>query len=157
MTEDTPTSIPVNDKLKDLGVTKFSKQFNVIDIAFKEGQTVVFDIDPKNITKTRDNFEKEARRYADLSKDTIGKVSLILMDSTNNYLQYLLYNKPDGLNGKGHGEFSQISTLSRNPGALLTMKLAKKYCQDFFPDNLGQPYVAVKIDSHLEVLANKKF
>ena len=95
------------------------------------------------------------RRYPDLSKDTIVKVSLILMDSTNNYLHYLLYNKPDGLNGKGHGESFQISTLPRNPGALVTMKLAKKYCQDFFLDNLGQLYVAVKIDSHLEVLPIK--
>jgi hypothetical protein len=155
LTEDTPTSIPINDKLKALGVTKFAKQSNVIDIGFNEGQIVVFDIDSKKVTKTRDNFEKEARRYPDLSKDTIGKVSLILMDSTNNYLQYLLYNKADGLNSKDHRESSQISTLSRNPGAVVTMKLAKKYCQDFFLDNLGQPYVAVKIDSHLEVLPIK--
>ena len=35
------------------------------------------------------------------------------------------------------------------------MKLAKKCCQDFFLDNLGQPYVAVKIESHLEVLPIK--
>ena len=83
LTEDTLPSIPINDKLKALGVTKFAKQFNVIDIAFKERQTVVFDIDPKKITKTRDNFEKEARRYPDLSKDTIAKVSLVLMDSVN--------------------------------------------------------------------------
>jgi hypothetical protein len=147
LTEDTLTFIPINDELKALGVTKFAKQSNVIDIGFKEGQMVVFDVDPKKVTKTRDNFEKEARRYPDLCKDIIGKVSLILMDSTNNYLQFLLYDKADGLNGKDNGERSQISTLPRNPGALVTMKLVKKYCQDFFLDNLGQPYVAVKIDS----------
>ncbi len=35
------------------------------------------------------------------------------------------------------------------------MRLAKKYCQDFFIDNLGQPHAAVKIDKHLEVLPIK--
>jgi hypothetical protein len=61
MTEDdTLTFIPINDKLKALGVTKFAKKSNVIDIGFKGGQMVVFDIDPKKITNTRDNFEKEA-------------------------------------------------------------------------------------------------
>jgi hypothetical protein len=92
LTDDTLKFISINDELKAQGVTKFVKQSNVIDIGFKGGQTVVFDIDPKKITNTRDNFEKEARRFPGLSKSTIGKVSLILMDSTNNYLQYLLYN-----------------------------------------------------------------
>jgi hypothetical protein len=156
LTEDTLTFIPINDKLKALEVTKFAKQSNVIDIGFKEGQMVVFDIDPKKVTNTRDNFEKEARRYHDLSKSTISKVSLVLMDSTNSYLQYLLYNKAaDAPNGKGSREHSQITTLSRNPAAVVTMRLVKKYCQDFFIDNLGQPYAAVKIDKHLEVLPIK--
>jgi hypothetical protein len=63
MTDDTFTFIEINDKLRALGVTKFVKQSNVIDIGFKGGQTVVFDIDPKKITNTRDNFEKESKRY----------------------------------------------------------------------------------------------
>ena len=62
MTDDTLTFIPINDKLKALGVTKFAKKSNVIDIGFKGGQMVIFDIDPKKITNTRDNFEKESRR-----------------------------------------------------------------------------------------------
>ncbi len=103
MTDGTLTFIPINDKLKALGVTKVAKKSNVIDIGFNGGQMVVFDIDPKKVTNTRDNFEKEARRYPDLSKSTIGKVSLVLMDSPNNYLQYLLYNKAaDAPNGKGN-------------------------------------------------------
>src|SRR5919197_1986719 len=102
MTDDTLTFIPIDDKLKALGVIKFARKSNVIDIGFKGGQMVVFDIDPKKITNTRDNFEKEARRYPGLSKSTISKVSLVLLDSTNNYLQYLLYNKTaDAPNGKG--------------------------------------------------------
>ena len=118
---------------------------------------VVFDIDPKKITNTRDNFEKEARRYPDLSKSIISKVSLVLMDSTNNYLQYLLYNKAaDAPNGKGNREHSQISyTLAQLLLQLIAMRLAKKYCHDFFIDNLGQPYAAVKIDKHFEVLPIK--
>jgi hypothetical protein len=60
MTDDMFTFIEINDKLRALGVTKFVKQSNVIDIGFKGGQTVVFDIDPKKITNTRDNFEREA-------------------------------------------------------------------------------------------------
>src|ERR687887_1309311 len=91
--DDTLTFIPINDKLKARGVIRFARESNAIDIGFKGGQTVVFDIDPKKVTNTRDNFEKEAKRYPSLSKSTISKVSLVLLDSTNNYLQYLLYNK----------------------------------------------------------------
>ena len=81
----------------------------------------------------------------------------MLLDSTNNYLQYLLYSKAaaDGPNGKGDQEHSPITTLSRNPAAVVTMRLAKKYCQDLFIDSLGQPHAAVKIDKHLEVLPIK--
>ncbi|HJT47450.1 MAG TPA: DNA polymerase domain-containing protein [Nitrososphaeraceae archaeon] len=157
MTDNALTFIPINDKLKALGVIRFAKKSNVIDIGFKGGQTVVFDIDPKKVTNTRDNFEKEAKRYPGLSKSTISKVSLVLLDSTNNYLQYLLYSKaaakaPDG---KGDQQHSHITTLSRNPAAVVAMRLAKKHCQDLFIDNLGQPHAAVKIDKHLEVLPIK--
>ena len=154
---DTLTFVPINEKLRVLGVVKFAKQSNVIDIGLKNGQTIVFDIDPKKITNTRDNFEKEAKRYPGLSKSTIGKMSLVLLDSTNNYLQYLLYSKAaaDTPNGKGDRQYSHIATLSRNPAAAVVMRLANKYCQDLFIDNLGQPYTAVKIDKHLEVLPIK--
>lgn len=127
MTDDTFTFIEISDKLRSLGVTKFVKQSNVIDIGFKGGQTVVFDIDPKKITNTRDNFEKEAKRYPSLSKSTISKVSLVLMDPTNNYLQYLFFSKAvDAPNGKGDQQHSHITTLSRNPAAVAAMKLANK-------------------------------
>ena len=39
--------------------------------------------------------------------------------------------------------------------ALIAMRLAKKYCHDFFIDSLGQPYAAVEIDKHFEVLPIK--
>src|SRR5919204_103929 len=135
MTDDTFAFIEINDKLRALGVTKFVKQSNVIDIGFKGGQTVVFDIDPKKVTNTRDNFEKEAKRYPNLSKNTISKVSLVLLDSTNNYLQYLFYNKAVADAPDGKGNTSSIGTiLSRNPAAVVAMRLAKKYCQDLFID-----------------------
>lgn len=157
MTDDALTFIPINDKLKALGVIKFAKKSNVIDIGFKRGQMAVFDIDPKKITNTRDNFEKEAKRYPDLSTNTIGKISLVLLDSTNNYLQYLLYSKAAAeiTNGRDNQGHSSFVLTSRNSGAVTTLKLAKKYCQDFFIDNLGQPHAAVKIDKHLEVLPIK--
>jgi hypothetical protein len=99
---------------------------------------------------------REKLRYPSLSKSTISKVSLVLMDPTDNYLQYLFFSKAaNAPNGKGDREHPQITTMSRNPAAVLTMRLAKKYCQDFFIDNLGQPHAAVKIDKHLEVLQIK--
>ena len=135
MIHDRLTFISNNDKLKALGIVKFVRQSNVIDIGFKGGQTVVFDIDPKKITNTRDNFEKESRRYSTLSKSTISKVALILMDSTNNYLQHLLYNKAaDVPNGNGNEKHSLITAFSRNVAAVVTMRLAKKFCHDFFMD-----------------------
>jgi hypothetical protein len=154
--DDRLTFVPINDKLKALGVVRFARKSNVIDIGFKGDQTVIFDLDPKKVTNTRDNFEKEAKRYPGLSKKTISNVSLVLLDSTNNYLQYLLYNKAAyASNGKGDRQHYQITTLSRSPAAVVAMRLAKKYCQDLFIDNLGQPHAAVKIDKHLEVLPIK--
>ena len=77
MTDDTLTLIPINDKLKALGVVRFARKSNVIDIGFKGGQTVVFGIDRKKVTNTRDNFEKEAKRYPGLSKSTISKSMIV--------------------------------------------------------------------------------
>jgi hypothetical protein len=91
-----------------------------------------------------------------LSKSTISKVSLVLLDSTNNYLQYLLYSKAaNAPDGKSDREHSKITAFSRNPAAVVNMRLPKKYCQDLFIDNLGQPDAAVKIDKHVEVLSIK--
>ena len=165
MADDSLTIIPINFKLKELGVVRFARKSNVIDIGFKGGQTVVFDIDPKKVTNTRDNFEKEAKRYPGLSKSIISKVSLVLLDSSSNYLQYLLYNKAaaaaasddDTPDGKCNHQNSAITTLSRNSysAAAITMRLANTYCQNFFIDTLGQPHAAVTIDKHLEVLPIK--
>ena len=157
--KDTVTFIPVNEQLKALGVTTFVRQSNVINLNFKGGQMVVVQIDPKKLTNTRDAFEKEALRYSDLSKNTISKVLLFLMDVSNGYLQYLLYNKAEELNADGTGNGKESSKLQiltgRNAGAKIAMKLTKKHCQDFFLDNFGQPHVPVKIDKHLEVLPIK--
>jgi DNA polymerase I len=154
--KDTVVFIPVNEQLKLLGVETFVRQSNVININFKKGPIVVVQIDQKKLTNTRDAFEKEALRYPDLSKDTVNKVLLYLMDASNGYLKYLLYNKAEELNGKNHKESSQIQLLSgKRAAALLALKLAKQHCQDFFIDNLGQPDAAVKIDKHLEVLPIK--
>jgi hypothetical protein len=154
--KDTVTFIPVNKQLKALGVASFVRQSNVISVNFKGGQIVVVQIDTKKLTNTRDAFEKEALRYPGLSKNTVSKVLLYLMDASNGYLQYLLYNKAEELNGKSHEESSQIQILSgKRAATILAMKLAKQYCQDFFIDNLGQPHAAVKIDKHLEVLPIK--
>ncbi len=154
--KDTVTFIPVNEQLKALGVASFVRQSNIINVNFKGGQMVVVQIDPKKLTNTRDAFEKEALRYPGLSKNAVSKVLLFLMDASNGYLQYLLYNKAEELNGKSHKESSQIQILSgKGAAAILAMKLAKQHCQDFFIDNLGQPHAAVKIDNHLEVLPIK--
>lgn len=140
-----------------LGVETFVRQSNVININFKKGPIVVVQLDPKKLTNTRDAFEKEALRYPDLSKETVNKVLLFfLMDASNGYLQYLLYNKTEELNGKNHKESSQVQILSgKRAAALVALKLAKQHCQDYFIDNLGRPYAAVKIDEHLAVLPIK--
>jgi hypothetical protein len=147
MTDDTLTFIPIKDKLKALGVIRFARKSNVIDIEFKDGQTVVFDIDTKKVTNTRDNFGKEAKRYPGLPKSTISRVSLVLLDSTNNYLQYLLYNKAaaDILDGKGA---MQHSRLSRNGAAAVATRFAKEHCQDFFPI-LQQHKHTLKLEGYL--------
>lgn len=145
--KDTVIFIPVNEQLKSLGVETFVRQSNVINVNFKKGPMVVVQLDPKKLTNTRDAFEKEALRYPDLSKDTVNKVLLFLMDANNGYLQYLLYNKAEELNGKNNKESSQIQISSGKGAAVrLAIKLAKKYCLDFFIDNLGQPHVAVKVN-----------
>lgn len=102
---------------------------------------VVVQIDPKKLVNTRDAFEKEASRYPDLPKETVTKVLLFLMNPSNGYLQYLLYNKAEELNSKNHKESSQIQILSgKRAAAGLAMRIVKQHCQDFFIDNLGQPH-----------------
>jgi hypothetical protein len=154
--KDTVTFIPVNEQLKALGVKTFVRQSNVININFKEGPMVVVQLDPKKLTNTRDAFEKEALRYPNLSKDTVNNVLLFLIDANNGYLQYLLYNKSEELNDESHKESSHIQILSgKGAASRLAIKLAKKHCLDFFVDNLGQPYAAVRINKHPEVLPIK--
>jgi hypothetical protein len=65
--KDTLTFIPINNKLKALGVTKFVRQSNIIEIGFRKGQILVFDIDPKKVTKTRENLEIEAKKCQGLT------------------------------------------------------------------------------------------
>jgi hypothetical protein len=144
------------EQLKALGVKTFVRQSNVINVNFKEGPMVVVQLDQKRLTNTSDAFEKEALRYPHLSKDIVNNVLLFLMDVNNGYLQYLLYNKSEELNGESHKESSHTQILSsKGSAARLAIKLAKQHCQDFFIDNLGQPHVAVKVDKHIEVLPIK--
>jgi hypothetical protein len=112
--KDTIICIPLDEQLKALGVETFMRQSNVININFKNGSMVVVQIDPKKLTNTRDAFEKEALRYPDLSKDTVNKVLLFLMDASNGYLQYLLYNKGEELNGDSHKEASHSKNTSNS-------------------------------------------
>ena len=53
-------SVPINDKLKELGVIEFYKKGTVLNIDFTEKRLLQFEIDANSIQKTYQNLEKAA-------------------------------------------------------------------------------------------------
>jgi hypothetical protein len=82
--------IPINDKLSDLGVTKFVRQDDLIQILIGKNKIVSFNIHPKQFQSTLERFREAAvNGAAGLSKEIISKVEHVLIHPDNGYTTYL--------------------------------------------------------------------
>lgn len=83
--------ISINDGLRDLGVTKFVKQRDLVQIIIDRQKVVSFNIHPKEFQQTMDRFRKSAvNGTAGLSKEIVNKMELILVHPDNGYVNYSL-------------------------------------------------------------------
>lgn len=91
--KDTITSIPINEKLGRLGVTKFVKQGDLVQIIINRHKVVSFNIHRKDFQQTMDRFRESALNgTAGLSRDTVKDMELLLVHPDNDYVKYLQSN-----------------------------------------------------------------
>src|SRR4051794_8559378 len=97
----TIVDIPLNDDLRDLGVTQFKKQGRKTLLLLckdknNKGTAVIFSISKDGPYDTLLNFENAAKDK--LQKVAVEAIKVVLLQEDNGYLEFLLYGK---LNGDG--------------------------------------------------------
>ncbi|MGH9951425.1 MAG: hypothetical protein ACRD5J_07365, partial [Nitrososphaeraceae archaeon] len=91
--------IPINDKLRKLGVTKFVTQGDLVQLVVRGHKVVSFNIHPKEFQRSMERFRDSALNgTAGLSQENVNKMERILVHPNNEYVQYLQ------LNGNGKGD-----------------------------------------------------
>src|SRR5437762_2712412 len=99
--------VPINDKLRNLGVTKFVKQGDLVQIIVSKQKVVSFNIHPKEFQQTMDRFRESALNgTAGLSRDTVKDMELLLVHPDNGYVKYLQH-----ANGNGKGPESDTENV----------------------------------------------
>jgi hypothetical protein len=78
--------IPINDTLKEIGVTRFYKKGSVLTIMFGEYQMLQFDVDKNKIQKTKENLEDVANSI-DFDAGILAKLKFILGRDYDEYLK----------------------------------------------------------------------
>ena len=97
--EESSIEIPINDKLTDLGVSKFIRQGNLVQIIVGRHKVVSFDIHPKEFWRTMERFRESAlNSTAGLSKEIANKMERILVHPENSYTRYLQFGNRKGRN-----------------------------------------------------------
>ena len=91
--------IPINDALRELGVTKFYKQGAVLTIGIGDKTLLQFDIDKSKIQKTRKNLE-DAADEIDFDKGILAKLKFIL---ARDYAEHLTLPEPSEEDDKDSG------------------------------------------------------
>ncbi|MPZ07061.1 MAG: hypothetical protein GEU26_11715 [Nitrososphaeraceae archaeon] len=82
--------IPIDNKLKNLGVTKFVTQGELVQIVVNKDKIISFDRHPKEFRLTMERFRESAlNNTAGLSERIISKMEHVLVHPDNNYIQYL--------------------------------------------------------------------
>jgi hypothetical protein len=88
--------IPVNDKLKKLGVTEFVTQRDLVQLVVRGRKVVSFNIHPKEFQRTMESFRKSAlNSTASLSKEIVSKIESVLVHPSHNYVQFLQLKDSD--------------------------------------------------------------
>ena len=89
--------IPINDKLMDLGVTKFIRQGDLFQIIVRRHKVVSFNIHPKEFQRTMERFRECAlNSTAGLSKEIVRKLEQVFVHPGNNYVQFLQLGNSKG-------------------------------------------------------------
>jgi CBS domain-containing protein len=89
--------VPINDQLKDVGVTKFVRHSDLVQIVLNDNQVIYFNIHPKQLQQTMERFRESARNgTAGLSNDIIDKMERILVNPNNDYATNYLRLLDDG-------------------------------------------------------------
>jgi hypothetical protein len=92
-------NVPISDKLKKLGVNKFVKQGDLLQMIVGRHKVMSFNIHPKQFPQTMERFRKSALNgTAGLSEEIVDKMEHVLVHPDNGYVKYLQ------LNGNGKGE-----------------------------------------------------
>jgi hypothetical protein len=138
-------NIDINDELKALGVTKFRKIEAMFQIYFGEDCLLTVDINKESL-KTLNNLETVAID-ANLGKERIAKLKTIIADK---YPTLLTFKET-----KQESDAKSNEKQKEQSSAVKAVNLAREFCEDLFLDNLGQPYAAIKVGNHIEVIPIK--
>ena len=91
--------ILINDELRVLGVTKFIRQGDLVQIIVSRHKVVSFNIHPKEFQRTMERFRESAlNSTAGLSKEIVSKMERVLVHPDNSYTQYLQLGNSKGGN-----------------------------------------------------------
>jgi hypothetical protein len=111
-------NVPISVKLKKLGVSKFVRRNDLIQIIVGRHKVVYFNIHKKDFQLTMERFRDSALNgTAGLSEETVNKMERILVHPNNDYVQYLQLNGND----KGENE-TDIENLNRTYATVYTDK-----------------------------------
>jgi len=139
--------IEINDALSELGVTKFElPSSSILQITIGDYLLTV-DID-KKVQKTLENFEKAAQSI-DFDAGILAKLKHVVAKDYPRYLQLKEESKDKEKDSNKEKDKDQSSS------AVKAVYMAINFCDDLFLDNLGQPYAAIKVGNHIEVIPLK--
>ena len=141
--------IPINDTLKELGTTKLQKIDTLIfQIFLGENRLITVDI-AKEASKTLKNL-RDAAAESGLDKGKVDNLKTIVARDYPELLKLVEVKQETDTKSDKEREKSSAS---------VAIWLVKKFCEEFFLDNLSQPFAAIKVDEHVEVIPikNKRF
>ncbi|MGI0043490.1 MAG: hypothetical protein ACRD47_07245 [Nitrososphaeraceae archaeon] len=89
----TSVEIPINDNLRNLGVSKFVRQNDLVQIIVGKKKVVYFNIHKNDFRQTMERFRNSALNgTAGLYADIVNRMERILVHPNNNYVQFLQLN-----------------------------------------------------------------
>ncbi len=133
--------IPVNDKLRRLGVRKIVKHGEFMQFILAKHKNIFFNINKRNFNQTIERFQESAANgFAGLSRDDIKAMTDVLINPVNGYTQYLI-----SANGKEEDDSQSL--------AHIALEIIEHNKIELFSDQFGMPYIVVEINGHLETLA----
>lgn len=92
----TSRDIPINDKLRKLGVIKFVSQNDLVQIVVGRHKVVCFNVHKNDFRQTMERFRYSALNGTGrLSEETVNKMERTLVNPNYDYVQFLQLNDDD--------------------------------------------------------------